>query len=475
MTLNTFGISIFMLSGLCAMGPLSDETEECISCHETETPGIVQDWLSSRHAKTTVLDALEKERVERRVSTENIVEKYMEYVVGCYECHSQNINVHTDNFEHFDYNINIVVSPKDCATCHETEVDEYSHSKKAHAIDILIKNPVYSALVTESLTPHHGKNIEGETCYGCHGTEVSVRGMKTIHTKDGDEIEVPDLANWPNQGVGRINPDGSKGSCTSCHPRHSFSIEVARKPYTCSECHLEPDVPAYNVYKESKHGNMYMSLGSKWNWNEVPWVIGEDFKTPTCATCHNSLVADTEGEIIATRTHDFGSRLWTRLFGLIYSHPQPKDGQTWNLRNKDGLPMPTTFTGELAETGLIDETEQVARKSKMSGVCLSCHSTSWVDGHFRQMEEQNQAADAMVLKATQHLQKAWNSGVANAENPFDEYIERLWIEQWLFYANSARYASAMSGPDYATFKNGWWEMTKTIATMEDWLKMHTPK
>ena len=91
------------------------------------------------------------------------------------------------------------------------------------------------------------------------------------------------------------------------------------------------------------------------------------------------------------------------------------------------------------------------------------------------MDEQNKATDDMVLKATQHLQKAWDAGLADAENPFDEHIERLWIEQWLFYANSARYGSAMSGADYATFKNGWWEMTKTIATMEDWLKIHTNK
>lgn len=39
--------------------------------------------------------------------------------------------------------------------------------------------------------------------------------------------------------------------------------------------------------------------------------------------------------------------------------------------------------------------------------------------------------------------------------PDDEVVEQKWIAQWLVYANSVRYASAMSGPDYATFKNGW--------------------
>ncbi|MFO0794711.1 MAG: hypothetical protein U0586_11700 [Candidatus Brocadiaceae bacterium] len=54
-------------------------------------------------------------------------------------------------------------------------------------------------------------------------------GLKSVSTQLRGDIDVPDLSGWPNQGVGRINPDGSSGACTSCHPRHSFSIEIARK------------------------------------------------------------------------------------------------------------------------------------------------------------------------------------------------------------------------------------------------------
>ncbi len=28
--------------------------------------------------------------------------------------------------------------------------------------------------------------------------------------------------------IGRINPDGSRGSCSACHTRHSFSIAQER-------------------------------------------------------------------------------------------------------------------------------------------------------------------------------------------------------------------------------------------------------
>ena len=48
---------------------------------------------------------------------------------------------------------------------------------------------------------------------------------------------------------------------------------------------------------------------------------------------------------------------------------------------------------------------------------------------------------------------------------FDEANEQKWIREWLFYANSVRYAAAISGPDYATFKNGWWELTKNLQEM----------
>ncbi|MCC6446553.1 MAG: hypothetical protein IT210_24255 [Armatimonadetes bacterium] len=49
--------------------------------------------------------------------------------------------------------------------------------------------------------------------------------------------------------------------------------------------------------------------------------VNPDGSKSSCAACHNSLVSDPEGAVIAPRTHDFGSRLWVRIFGLIYTHP----------------------------------------------------------------------------------------------------------------------------------------------------------
>jgi hypothetical protein len=456
--------------------PLSEETEECIDCHETETPGIVADWYTSRHAHVVPAEALERPALERRISSTDIPESLRSVVVGCYECHGLRPEAHKDNFDHNDFDINVIVSPDDCRVCHAKQADEYAGTKKAHAVGNLEKNPVYHGLV-ETVTSlkdvedgeirvlESSPTTKAETCLACHGTRIVVKGMKTVDTGE-EEVEVPDLEGWPNHGVGRINPDGSLGACTACHPRHGFSVEVARKPYTCSQCHLNPDVPGWEVWRESKHGNIALSVGDEWDWDAKPWVPGRDFRAPTCAVCHNALLADPEGEVIVEGTHDFGARLWVRIFGLIYSHPQPKHGDTSVIRNADGLPLPTTFTGEIAAEFLIDAAEQERRRNLMRSVCQACHATDYADEHFAKLHHTIGETDRMTLAATKLLQKAWALGIADPQNPFDEPFEIKWAEQWLFWSNSIRYGSAMGGPDYAAFKNGWWKLTKNLRELE---------
>ncbi len=462
--------------------PMSPQTEACIACHKMFTPGIVEDWLSSRHSRTKPEDAMKKGVLERRISADKLPEQFSKYAVGCYECHSQHPEKHKDNFDHMGFKINVVVSPNDCNTCHPVEADQFSRSKKANAVKNLLGNPVYHTLVDtvdglkkiadgKMTSEKPSDSTLRETCLGCHGTRVESRGMKKVNTKMG-ELMFPDLTNWPSQGVGRENPDGSTGSCSACHPRHSFSIEIARKPHTCAQCHLEPDVPAWDVYAESKHGDILFSKEHEWDFNAVPWTVGKDFKTPSCAVCHNSLIVSSDGNVIAERTHNFGARLWVRLFGLIYSHPQPKSGDTTIIRNKDGLPLPTAFTGEPASEYLIDMSEQEKRRDLMKNVCNGCHNIDWINGHFAKLENTVKETNEMTLAATKLVVDAWSSGVADKTNPFDETIEKMWVKQWLFYSNSVRYSSAMTGaPDYSSFKNGWWDLSENLRHMKERLEL----
>lgn len=460
----------------------SPQTQTCLGCHAIYTPGIVQDWMTSRHSKTIPAEALKKAPIEKRISAESLPQGLQGYSVGCYECHSLNPDVHKDNFKHMGHNINVVVTPNDCRTCHPAEARQFLGSKKSNAYKNLMENAVYRTLVDASTGIAKFENGSlsmskpsdttlQETCLGCHGTDVTPKGMKTVNSRIGP-VEIPALTNWPNQGVGRLNPDGSKGACSACHARHGFLIEVARKPYTCGQCHHEPDVPAWNVYEESKHGNIYSSKGYSWNFTNVPWKVGEDFKAPTCAACHNSLLVSPENAVIAERSHNFGARLWVRIFGLIYSHPQPKSGDTTIVRNKDGLPLPVTFANELASAYLIDAAEQNTRLNTMAGVCKGCHSSNWTEGHFSKFHVTVKETDEMTATATKLLSNAWQTGIEDRTNPFDESIEKMWVRQWLFYSTSVRYASAMTGaPDYTSFKNGWWQLNENMRNMKDRIEM----
>ena len=104
-----FVLCLFLISVTYAQTTIptqmSDETKDCIECHNTETVGIYQEWGTSKHYRANV---------------------------GCFECHKANKD-DVDAFEHNGFIISIIASPKDCAQCHDREVQEFdeSHHSKA--------------------------------------------------------------------------------------------------------------------------------------------------------------------------------------------------------------------------------------------------------------------------------------------------------------------------------------------------------
>jgi hydroxylamine dehydrogenase len=466
---------------------LSKETEECLGCHRELHPGLVASWEKSRHSRITPAAALLKEPTGRRVSATAIAEPLGKVVVGCYECHGLRTEHHADSFEHNGYQVNVIVSPDDCATCHSTEVTQYGNNIMSHAYANLVDNGLYRDFIAAINSNYHRKDkdlVKGETdsrtefesCLYCHGTKVEVKGMAAKETDYG-ELEFPVLEGWPNQGVGRINPDGSRGACTSCHSRHDFSIEMARKPYTCSECHKGPDVPAYKVYEVSKHGNIFNSLGKTYNFDNVPWVVGTDFTAPTCAACHASLLVSPDQTVIAERTHQFNDRLSWRLFGVPYAHPHPVHADLKDVRNSLGLPLAVEMDGTPVAKYVIDKEEQQVRNKKMKAVCNSCHTTAWVEEHFLRLDNTIARTNANTHEATKIIMDIWEKGYARGlpqnENIFDEEAERMWTSIWLFYANTTRFASAMAGGgDYGVFADGRYQTTEQLYRLHKYLELN---
>ena len=482
---------ISILIGFPAAGPLlaaepviSEATSECIDCHSSIHPGIVKDWQTSRHAMITPKKAMEVDGIARKVSSTSVPENLQNAVVGCAECHTLRPKAHADTFDHNGYDIHVVVSPDDCKTCHVTESEQYAKNIMAHAYGNLADNKLHQKFehsILAATTYQEGKlkfaqandATRAEACYYCHGTKLELNGYETRDTEAAGELEFPIIKGWPNQGVGRINLDGSMGSCSACHTRHAFSIEMARKPYTCKECHVGPDVPAFKVYAASKHGNIFATQQATWNFKNVPWTIGKDFTAPTCATCHVSLLVNTDEEVVVERTHRMNNRLPWRILGLIYAHPHTAEPNTSQIRNKDGLPLPTDFAGGLATKFLIDTNEQDARRQAMQAACLNCHDTSWVNGHWQRFENTIEETNVNTLAATRIMEDIWRQGFADKKaSLYDEAIERKWSESWLFYSNTIRFASAMGGGgDYGVFADGRYHLSRTVLELEDWLKL----
>lgn len=88
---------------------------------------------------------------------------------------------------------------------------------------------------------NHADAVNG--CWQGHGSAVkNVRDEAgTIaHTEQGGK-PILDAEPRPNSGMGRLNPDGSKGVCHACHPRHSFDAKLSRAPENCGKCHPGSD------------------------------------------------------------------------------------------------------------------------------------------------------------------------------------------------------------------------------------------
>ena len=373
---------------------MSPQAKACIECHKMETPGIFADWAASRHAAANIscLDCHRAESFDPDASKSH--DKYYD---------------EPDNpwgTKEYKTPVAALVSPKDCSRCHPDEAKQYSRSKHANTLEIMWK-------IDPWLNKGMNSDIERATgCFVCHGTVI----------KPDDQGRMDPMV-WPNVGVGRYNPDGSLGSCTSCHTRHRFSVMEARKPEACGQCHLGPDHPQIEIFMESKHGDIYTAFGDTYNWEAAPgtWTPGVDYRAPTCAGCHMS------GTGPVLTSHDVTERLSWELQAPLTVRPQ------------DFKPFPARNDWRI-------------ERDKMKAVCNQCHGKSWTDGHYvkldRVVAEYNEDYFAPAKKM---LDELYARGILSKEKFFDENLEVEFYELWHHEGRRARMGAAMMAPDYA-----WW-------------------
>jgi formate-dependent nitrite reductase cytochrome c552 subunit len=393
------------LPGYRADPVISAETQHCLSCHTEKGNGkvIAEQWKMSKHA---------------------------EVGVGCLECHKAEEG-DADAYTHEGELIATIVTPKDCGRCHEKETEEFTNSHHADAGMIMGSLDNVLAEVVEGHTAFNdGANPAAASgCWQCHGSKVEVMKDENGNPmKDDDGIVVLDPKTWPNTGIGRINLDGSKGSCSACHTRHSFSVAQVRQPENCGKCHMGPDHPQIEIYNESKHGINFHANKDKMNLDAHPWIVGEDYiDAPTCATCHISATPD------MPITHEIGARIsWT----LRPKISEKIDASEMKKYEKLGKDLPDDFL----------TWEQ--RRDNMKNVCKQCHTEGYVENFYYQYDNQVELYNEKYGKpATKLYGMIKKAGLVTGTN-FDDKIEWTFFYLWHHEGRRARMGAAMMGPDY---------------------------
>jgi len=383
------------------------EGENCVSCHEKASPGLAQQWHDSAHKVAGV---------------------------NCMDCH-QAEQSDADAIEHEGQIIATIVSPKDCGRCHEQEFKEQAGSVHAEAYAIIEDRiPALAHNVT-------GSAMQAAGCDQCHGSLVKVRGDGTL-----------DPATWPNSGIGRINPDGSKGSCSSCHGRHAFSKAQAREPSACVRCHSGPDSPDKEVFEASKHGMLYAAQREQMNLHADTWVAGRDYTAaPTCTTCHMGAA----GKL--PTTHDVGLR-------NAWNLNQPVSYQQYLVLFEDGskLELPATEKAPKRGTELEKADGTMAkvkavitpdrRRKVMSLVCLECHGKGFTEAFMTQFDNVVELYNSKFGEPAEAIMAALYERDLLTPLPFDEPLEFTYWELWHDEGARARHGASMMSANHA-----WWE------------------
>jgi len=352
----------------------------CLDCHRRTTPALVADWASGAHARAGV---------------------------SCQQCHMSEENgpgVSRRHFAQYQGNglpgsrpqnrvaVTAVVTPRACGRCHPDQVRQFAASPHARARLRALHPPRGPAGLPSPLA------WSERDCAGCHGSEV-------ILHPDGSVA-----AGWPNQGMGRLNPDGSRGICYACHPRHRLAKADARRPRACRRCHAVPHGAQWQVYRSSAHGVLWAGGGKGWSWQRSPlaWDAAAGYRAPTCASCHLSGVS---GRLLPD--HDVSQRLSWHL-----AAPTPRRRRHWRRA-----------------------------RTVMQAVCRQCHAAERVRRHYTRLDRTVAHFTRAYLAPAGELARR-----LQAAGRLEGEAARAWFRLWHRFGPRLRMGAAMAAPDYT-----WWQ------------------
>ena len=374
-------LGLFMAGGAAA--------SVCVDCHNDVTPNIVSDWKLSKH---------------------------FENEIDCSVCHGEG---HTTAE---DVDKVTLPTPAVCATCHDTQVKQFSKGKHAAAWAALNAMPT-----THQLPMALTSGMKG--CGGCHKL-----GLKS------------------DEDIVQLKTDGfmhGNASCDACHTRHVFSTVEASQPQACQTCHMGFDHPQWEMYSSSKHGVRYLLKQNG--------TLPEGTAAPTCQTCHMQ-----EGNHEVRTAWGF---LAVRL-------PLPEDEQ-WQadqvtilqalgVLDPEGNPTARLDVIKAADVARLTQEDFDRERNKMLDVCGQCHSESFARAEMAKGDDMIREADHLLAQAIREITGLYQDGVlAKPESYAFAFPDLLTfhdaptlIEQRLFEMHLKHRMRAFQGtfhanPDYA--------------------------
>jgi len=352
---------------------------KCAECHVRQQYSVVHEYEMSVHAQKSI---------------------------NCLDCHQPAQN--QKGQEHHGFVIVTKLTAGNCRSCHEGIYQEFVRSRHAavswaavYGEQVLKPEQV---AFSEQYQPGGVKGRAPHPFVTLEGVSAMTSGCDQCHS------------------IGRPNDDGTIGTCTACHSRHTASVELARLPTTCAQCHMGPDHSQIEIYEESKHGVMFHAQESLLNLKVAPkQLTTKDMFVPTCATCHMSGINGLKV------THDPSERLSWFLAAPI-SQKRPNYAQT---------------------------------QTAMKQVCTQCHTTPLIDRVYAQAEKVVETTNSRVQQAQEIVTSLQKSGTLTGK-PFTHPIDFVYFDLWHYDGRTSKHGAFMGGADFVQWHGNYPMLQKMV-------------
>jgi len=351
---------------------------KCAECHTRQQYSVVHEYEMSRHAQQGV---------------------------NCLDCHQP--AARQQGQEHHGFTIVTHLTAGNCRACHETIYQEFTRSRHAAVSWAAVFG---SAGLTDEQVAYAERYQAGYAKRPPHplvaveGASATTSGCVSCHS------------------IGKPNDDGTIGTCTACHTRHTSSVAIARLPTTCGQCHMGPDHSQLEIYEESKHGLMFRAQESLLNLAAPPKSLTtRDMFVPTCATCHMSGL---NGHKV---THD------------------PSDRLSYNLADAITKPRPNHDRAQ----------------AEMRSICSQCHASTLIDRVYSDAEKVVVNTNAKVQQASDIVNALRKDGVLTSP-PFSEPIDFVYFDLWHYDGRTSKHGAFMGGADFVQWHGNYPMLARTV-------------